>query len=135
MSDQPSFREELERLEAIVRSLEDSDLDLDDAIELFQDGVARLKRARELLRETELTVKKVSEMLGKPIRSVYDVIGSGLLPAIRRPSASGQRETVSVRVGDLADYMRSGEPAADKNTPPTATRETPEAILARLQSQ
>ncbi len=70
MSDQPSFREELERLEAIVRSLEDSDLDLDDAIELFQDGVARLKRARELLRETELTVKKVIESADGSLRSI-----------------------------------------------------------------
>ncbi len=69
MSDQPSFREELERLEAIVRNLEDSDLDLDDAIELFQDGVARLKRARELLRETELTVKKVMESADGSLRA------------------------------------------------------------------
>lgn len=69
MSDQPSFREELERLEAIVRNLEDSDLDLDDAIELFQDGVARLKRARELLRETELTVKKVIESADGSLRA------------------------------------------------------------------
>ena len=69
MSEKPSFREELERLEAIVRDLENSDLDLDDAIELFQDGVARLKRARELLQETELTVKKVIESADGSLRS------------------------------------------------------------------
>ena len=69
MSEKPSFREELERLEAIVRNLENSDLDLDDAIELFQDGVARLKRARELLQETELTVKKVIESADGSLRS------------------------------------------------------------------
>ena len=69
MTERPSFREELERLEAIVRALEDSDLDLDEAIALFQDGVARLKQARELLRETELTVKKVIESANGSLRT------------------------------------------------------------------
>ena len=49
----------MERLEAIVRGLEDSEVDLDEALELFQEGVERLKNARKLLQETELTVKKV----------------------------------------------------------------------------
>ncbi len=60
MSDQvPSFGEELERLEAIVRALEDDEVDLDDALKLFEEGVERLKSARALLREGELSVKKV----------------------------------------------------------------------------
>ncbi len=59
MTKQPSFGAELERLEAIVRGLEDSEVDLDEALELFQEGVERLKNARTLLQETELTVKKV----------------------------------------------------------------------------
>ncbi len=60
MSDQvPSFGEELERLEAIVRALEDEEVDLDDALKLFEEGVERLKSARALLREGELSVKKV----------------------------------------------------------------------------
>ncbi|MCZ6918257.1 MAG: exodeoxyribonuclease VII small subunit [Gemmatimonadetes bacterium] len=53
------FQTELERLETIVRSLEDSEVDLDEALELFQEGVERLKNARRLLENTELTVKKV----------------------------------------------------------------------------
>ncbi len=61
MSERPSFRAELERLEAIVRSLEDSDVDLDEALELFQEGVAHLKNARELLQHTELTLRKVAQ--------------------------------------------------------------------------
>lgn len=59
MSEQPSFGEELEQLESIVRSLEDTDLDLDKALELFQEGVTRLKNAQALLKDTELAVKKV----------------------------------------------------------------------------
>ena len=59
MTKRMSFGAELERLEAIVRNLEDSDVDLDEALELFQEGVKRLKNARKLLQDTELTVKKV----------------------------------------------------------------------------
>ena len=59
MTKQMSFGAELERLEAIVRNLEDSEVDLDDALELFQEGVKRLKNARKLLQDAELTVKKV----------------------------------------------------------------------------
>ena len=59
MTKRLSFKTELERLETIVRSLEDSDVDLDEALELFQEGVKRLKNARRLLDDTELTVKKV----------------------------------------------------------------------------
>ncbi len=59
MTKRLSFATELERLETIVRMLEDSEVDLDEALELFQEGVKRLKNARKLLEDTELTVKKV----------------------------------------------------------------------------
>jgi exodeoxyribonuclease VII small subunit len=61
MTEKPAFREELERLEALVRQLEDDEIDLDKALELFEEGVTRLKRARTLLKESELTVKRVLE--------------------------------------------------------------------------
>jgi len=57
----PSFRDELERLEVIVRSLERDDLDLDRALALFQEGVERLRSARALLERSELTVRRVLE--------------------------------------------------------------------------
>jgi exodeoxyribonuclease VII small subunit len=56
-----SFRQELERLEDIVRALEDKDVDLDEALKLFEEGVGRLKSARSLLKESELRVKRVLE--------------------------------------------------------------------------
>ena len=61
MNDKVSFREELSALEGIVRALESDDLDLDRALTLFEEGVRRLKTARDLLRESELTVKRVVE--------------------------------------------------------------------------
>jgi exodeoxyribonuclease VII small subunit len=54
----PGFGEQLERLEAIVRKLEAEDLDLDEALKLFEEGVERLRTAREQLTQAEGQVKK-----------------------------------------------------------------------------
>ncbi len=67
--DEAVFRTELARLEDIVRALEDPDVDLDKALSLFEEGVRRLKTARELLRESELTVKRVMEEADGTIRT------------------------------------------------------------------
>jgi exodeoxyribonuclease VII small subunit len=52
---------DLRRLEEIVRSLESEDTDLDMALALFEEGVARLRAARERLGEAEARVQKVLE--------------------------------------------------------------------------
>lgn len=57
----PSLADDLRRLEEIVRQLESSDLDLDPALALFEEGVARLRAARERLTAAEATVRKVLE--------------------------------------------------------------------------
>ena len=54
----PGFAEQLERLEAIVRRLEAEELDLDEALKLFEEGVERLRAAREQLTQAEGKVKK-----------------------------------------------------------------------------
>ncbi len=56
------FTKQLERLEAIVRRLESEELDLDEALKLFEEGVERLRAAREQLSQAELKVKKVLEI-------------------------------------------------------------------------
>ena len=48
-SEPTSFARQLERLEEIVRRLEAEDLDLDQALKLFEEGVERLRQARERL--------------------------------------------------------------------------------------
>ena len=60
----PGFGEQMERLEAIVRRLEAEDLSLDEALKLFEEGVERLRAAREQLAQAELKVKKVLEIEG-----------------------------------------------------------------------
>ena len=54
-----NFAEQLERLEEIVRRLEGEDLDLDAALKLFEEGVERLREARERLVAAETQVKQV----------------------------------------------------------------------------
>ncbi len=66
--DEPeSFAHQLERLEEIVRQLEGQELDLDEALKLFEEGVERLRDARQRLARAEATVKKVLrvEVLGR----------------------------------------------------------------------
>ena len=53
------FAQDLERLEQIVRRLEGEELDLDDALRLFEEGVERLRAARERLSAAELRVRQV----------------------------------------------------------------------------
>jgi len=69
VTEKPSFKEELARLEAIVRTLESDDLDLDRALQMFEEGVRRLKVARDLLQESELAVKRVTENADGTLRT------------------------------------------------------------------
>ena len=56
-----SLQEELRRLEEIVRRLEANDLDLDAALALFEEGIGRLRAARERLQDAEVRIQKVIE--------------------------------------------------------------------------
>ena len=64
----PSLADELARLEEIVRKLEAEDVELDAALALFEEGVARLRAARERLAAAELKVQAVIEEAGGDIR-------------------------------------------------------------------
>ncbi|HXG45815.1 MAG TPA: exodeoxyribonuclease VII small subunit [Gemmatimonadales bacterium] len=64
----PSLAEELRRLEEIVRRLESDDSDLDQALALFEEGVARLRAARERLAAAEARVLKVLEQADGTLR-------------------------------------------------------------------
>ncbi|HEY9015510.1 MAG TPA: exodeoxyribonuclease VII small subunit [Gemmatimonadales bacterium] len=60
--------DELARLEEIVRRLEAEDLELDAALTLFEEGVARLRSARERLAAAELKVQAVLEEASGDLR-------------------------------------------------------------------
>jgi exodeoxyribonuclease VII small subunit len=56
-----TIAEELTRLEEIVRKLEADDVELDAALALFEEGVARLRAARERLAAADVKVQTVLE--------------------------------------------------------------------------
>jgi exodeoxyribonuclease VII small subunit len=64
----PPLGDELARLEEIVRKLEAEDVELDTALALFEEGVARLRAARERLVAAELKVQAVLEEADGDIR-------------------------------------------------------------------
>ena len=59
-----SIAQDLNRLEEIVRKLEADDVELDAALALFEEGVARLRAARERLVSAEVKVQTVLEEAG-----------------------------------------------------------------------
>jgi exodeoxyribonuclease VII small subunit len=69
---EPTLGDELRALEDIVRRLEADGTDLDEAMKLFEEGVARLRRARERLDLAEQAVQVVLEDADGTLR-VQDV--------------------------------------------------------------
>ena len=59
-----SIAQDLSRLEEIVRRLEADDVELDAALALFEEGVARLRAARDRLAAAEVKVQTVLEEAG-----------------------------------------------------------------------
>src|SRR5207247_9886982 len=54
-----SVEHQLDRLEEMVRRLEAEELDLDEALKLFEEGIERLREARARLTAAEAQVKQV----------------------------------------------------------------------------
>ena len=65
-----SLVSDLRRLEEIVRRLEAEEVDLDQALALFEEGVARLRSARDRLSEAETQVARVLENADGTLRVV-----------------------------------------------------------------
>jgi exodeoxyribonuclease VII small subunit len=56
---EPGFEESLQRLEAIVKKLEEGDLPLEETLRLFEEGQGLLRRCGELLGKAELRVQEL----------------------------------------------------------------------------
>ena len=63
-----TIAEELARLEEIVRKLEADDVELDAALALFEEGVARLRAARDRLSAAQVKVQTVLEEASGDLR-------------------------------------------------------------------
>lgn len=85
-ADGPEFEEALSELEEIVRALDRDEMRLDEALELFREGVGHLRSANRLLDEAEGQVEELIE------------------------EASGELETVAFEADDTSgDTEEAGE--------------------------
>jgi exodeoxyribonuclease VII small subunit len=50
----------LQRLDDIVAALEREDLELDDALKMFEEGIAHLRAAQAVLNTAELRIEKLT---------------------------------------------------------------------------
>ena len=58
----------LQRLEEIVAAMDREDLELEDALRLFEEGVQHMRAAQEVLRQTELRIERLLEDASGDIR-------------------------------------------------------------------
>lgn len=63
MSDETeqTLESRLQRLEQIVAALEREDIDLDEALRLFEEGIAQLRAAQGVLNTAELRIERLIE--------------------------------------------------------------------------
>ena len=62
----PSLEQRLDRLDEIVQSLERDELELEQAMKLFEEGVTHLRHAQELLNNAELRIERLLESGNRP---------------------------------------------------------------------
>jgi exodeoxyribonuclease VII small subunit len=69
---QPTLGARIHRLQRIVSDLEREDLELEDALRLFEEGVAHLREADALVSRTELRVQRLLEESGRVVLDSAD---------------------------------------------------------------
>ena len=57
--EQLTLEQRLDRLDQIVHALERDDLELEQAMKLFEEGVGHLRHAQELLNNAELRIERL----------------------------------------------------------------------------
>ena len=73
-SKQPRFEQAIERLEAIVRALEEGELGLEEALGRYEEGVKMLRHAHRLLERAERRVELLTgvDPQGRPQTEPFD---------------------------------------------------------------
>ncbi|HEY3217784.1 MAG TPA: exodeoxyribonuclease VII small subunit [Candidatus Limnocylindria bacterium] len=65
---EPTIEEALARLEAIAEKLEDPDLDLDEAVRLYEEGLRLYERCAKKLDAAELRITQLADALKQQAR-------------------------------------------------------------------
>ena len=70
----PTFEENMQRLEQIVRTMEKGEVALEESLKLFQEGTELVRACGKLLDEAELQVSKITTNPdGTPVEVTFDV--------------------------------------------------------------
>jgi exodeoxyribonuclease VII small subunit len=65
---EPTIEEALKRLETIAEQLEDPELDLDQAVKLYEEGLRLYERCAKKLEAADLRITQLAEALQKQAR-------------------------------------------------------------------
>ena len=69
----PTFEENMQRLEQIVRAMERGEVALEESMKLFQEGTELVRTCGKLLDEAQLQVKKITTAPdGTPVEENFD---------------------------------------------------------------
>ena len=55
-----SFEEKMEKINVLLKSLNDKDLSLEESVKLYKQGVALLKEAKEILENAKLEIAEIN---------------------------------------------------------------------------
>lgn len=70
----PTFEENMQRLEQIVRSMERGDVALEESLRLFQEGTELVRKCGKLLDDAKLQITKITEAEdGTPVEEAFEV--------------------------------------------------------------
>lgn len=68
----PTFEENMHRLEQIVRAMERGDVPLEESLKMFREGTALVQTCSKLLDEAEFQVKKIATTAdGSPVEEDF----------------------------------------------------------------
>lgn len=69
----PTFEENMQRLEQIVRAMERGEVPLEESLKLFREGTELVRTCGKLLDEAQLQVKKIAVAEdGSPVEEAFD---------------------------------------------------------------
>ena len=68
----PTFEENMQRLEQIVRAMERGDVPLEESLKMFREGTALVETCGKLLDEAQMQVKKIVPAAdGRPVEEDF----------------------------------------------------------------